>query len=116
MDKPMTLHSHEYRDKFSGTGRRILSADDSLLVRGADVGFAEWLRRRALAQYSGLVFPILDGLRAGRYCIGTGSPRNFRGLRNARGTARPLRRHAGDCLCRHLRDMVDMAVLNNGCE
>jgi hypothetical protein len=115
MDKPMTLRSHEYRDRFSGTRGRVLplSADGSVVVRGTDAGFARRLRRRALAQYSGLVFSVLDGLRAGRSCVGTGCPRDFQGLRNARGTTRPLGRHAGDWLCRHLRDVADMAVLKN---
>ena len=118
MDKPMTLSSHEYRDKFSGTRRRVLplSAGGSLVVRGADAEFTRWLRRGAFAQYSRLVFSVLDGLRAGGSCVGTRSPRNFQGLGNARGTARPLGRHAGDWLCRHLRDVVDLAVLKNGYE
>ena len=118
MDKPMKLHSHEYRDKFSGTRRRVLplSAGGSVVVRRADAGFTGWLRRRALAQYSRLVFSVLDGLRAGGSCVGTRSPRNFQGLRNARGTTRPLGRHASDWLCRHLRDVVDLAVLKNGYE
>src|ERR1700686_4427524 len=100
MDKPMTLRSHEYRDKFSDTRRRVLplSAGGSLVVRGADAGFTGWLRRRALAQYSRLVFSVLDGLRAGGACVGTRGPRNFQGLRNARGTTRPVRRHASNCL------------------
>jgi hypothetical protein len=113
MDKPMTLPSYEYRDKFSGTRRRVLPlcAGGSVVVRGADAGFSGWLRRRALAQYSRLVFSVLDGLRAGGSCIGTRSPRNFQGLRNARGTTRPLSRRAGDWLCRHLRHVVDLAVV-----
>ena len=113
MDKPMTLPPHEYRDKFSGTRRRALplSAGGSVVGRGLDAGFTGWLRRRALAQYSRLVFSVLDGLRAGGSCVGTRSPRNFQGLRNARGTTRPLGRHAGDWLRRHLRDVVDLAVL-----
>jgi hypothetical protein len=113
MDKPMTLPSHEYRDKFSGTRRRVLplSAGGSVVVRGADAGFTGWLRRRALAQYSRLVFSILDGLRAGGSCLGARSPRNFQGLRNARGTTHPLSRHASDWLCRHLRDVVGLAVM-----
>ena len=111
--KPMTLPTHEYRDKFSGTRRRVLPrfAGGSVVVRGADAGFTGRLRRRALAQYSRLVFSVLDGLRAGGSCIGTRSPRNFQGLRNARGATRTLGRHAGDWLCRHLRDVADMAVL-----
>jgi hypothetical protein len=115
MDKPMTLRSHEYRDKFSGTRRLVLplSAGGSLVVRGADAGFSGWLRRRAFAQYSRLVFSVLDGLRAAGSCVGTRSPRNFQGLRNARGAARPLGRHVSDWLCRHLRDVVDLAVLKN---
>jgi hypothetical protein len=118
MDKPMTLPPYEYRDKFSGTRRRVLplSAGGSVVVRGADAGFTGWLRRRALAQYSRLVFSVLDGLRAGGSCLGTRSPRNFQGLRNARGTTRPPRRHAGNWLCRHLRDVADMAGLNNAYE
>src|SRR3984957_405079 len=113
MDKPMTLPSHEYRDKFSGTRRRVLPlfAGGSVVVRGADAGSTGWLRRRALAQYSRLVFSVLDGLRAGGSCVGTRSPRNFQGPRNARGNTRPRRRHASDWLCRHLRDVVDLAVL-----
>ena len=41
MDKPMTLPSHEYCDKFCGTRRRVLplSASGSNLVRGATAGF-----------------------------------------------------------------------------
>jgi hypothetical protein len=107
--------SHEYRDKFSGTGRRALplSAGGSIVVRGAAAGSTGGLRRRALAQYSRLVFSVVDGLRAGGCCVGTRRPRNFQGLRNARGTARPLSRHASDWLCRHLRDVAYMAGLNN---
>jgi hypothetical protein len=119
MDKPMTLSSHGYRDKFSGTRRRVLplSAGGSVVARGgADAGFTGWLRRRALAQHSRLVFSILDGLRAGGSCVGARRPRNFQGFRNARGTTRPLGRHAGDWLCRHLRDVVDLAVLKNAYE
>jgi hypothetical protein len=113
----MTLPSHEYRDKFPGTGRGLPhSAGGSLVVHGADTGFTGWLRRRALAQYSRLVFSVLDGLRAGGYRVGTRSPRNSQGLGAARGTTRPLRRHASDCLCRHLRDVADMAVLKNAYE
>jgi hypothetical protein len=115
VDKPMTLRSYEYRDKFSGTRRRVLplSAGGSVVVRSTDTEFTGWLRRRALAQYSRFVFSVLDGLRAGGYCLGTGSPRHFLGLGAARGATGPLRRHAGDCLCRHLRDVADMAVLKN---
>jgi hypothetical protein len=118
MDKPMTLPSHEYRDKFSGTRRRALplSAGGAVVVRGADAGPAGWLRRLALAQYSRLVFSVLDGLRTGGSCLGTRSPRNFQGPRNSRGTARPLGRHAGDWLCSHLRDVADMAGLRNAYE
>jgi hypothetical protein len=118
MDKPMTLPSHEYCNEFCGTRQLVLSlfAGGSVVVRGADAGFTGRLRRRALAQYSGLVFSVLDGLRAGGRCLSTRGPRNFQGLRNARGTARPLRRHASDCLCRNLRDVADMAGLNNSYE
>jgi hypothetical protein len=118
MDKPMTLASHEYRDKFCGTRRRVLplSAGGSVVVGGAALGFTGWLRRRALAQYSRLVFSVLDGLRAGGYCVGTRSPRNFQGLGAARGTTRPRRRHASDWLCRHLRDVVDLVVLKDAYE
>jgi hypothetical protein len=114
MGKPMTLPSHEYRDKFAGTRRRVLplSADGSVVVRSATAGFAGWLRRCAFAQYSGLVFSVLDGLRAGGSCVGTRSPRNFQVLRNTRGTAHPLGRHASNWLCRDLRDVADMAGLN----
>ena len=113
MDKPMTLRSHEYRDKFSGTRRFVLplSAGGSLVVRGADAGITRWLRRGAFAQYSRLVFSVLDGLRAGGSCVGTRSTRNFQGLGATRGTTRPPGRHASDWLCRHLRDVVDLAVL-----
>jgi len=85
MDKPTTLPSHEYRDKFYKTRRRILShsAGGSVVVRGAYAGFSWWLRRRALAQYSRLVFSVLDGLRIGGYCVGTRNPRNFEGLGTA---------------------------------
>jgi hypothetical protein len=118
MDKPMTLPTHEYRDKFCGTRQRVpaLSAGGSAVVRGAAAGSTGWLRRRAFAQYSRLVFSVLDGLRAGGSCVGTRGPRNFQGLRNARGTTRPIGRHAGDCLCRYLRDVVDLAVLKNAHE
>ena len=118
MEKAMTLRSHEYRDKFSGTRERVLplSVGGSVVVRGTGAGFTEWLRRRALPEYSRLVFSVLDGLRAGGSCVGTRSPRNFQGLGNARGTTRPLGRHASDWLCRHLRDVVDLAVLKNGYE
>ncbi len=93
--------------------RRVLpfSAGGSVVVRGADAGFTGWLRRRALAQYSRLVLSVLDGMRAGGSCVGTRSPRNFQGLRNARGTTRPFGRHASDWLCWHLCDVVDLAVL-----
>jgi len=114
----MTLSSHEYRDKFSGTRRRALplSASGSVVVRGADAGFTGWLRRGALAQYSRLVFSVLDGLRAGGYCVGTRSPRAFQSLGAARGTTHPLRRHDSDSLCGHLRDVVDLVVLTNAHE
>jgi hypothetical protein len=118
MDKPMTLPSYEYREKFCGTRGRVLplSASGSVVVRRADAGFTGWLRRRALAQYSRLVFSVLDGLRPGGYCVGTRGSRNFQSLGAARGATRPVRRHAGDCLCRHLRDVADMAVLRNAYE
>jgi hypothetical protein len=114
MHKPMTLRTHEYRDKFSGARRRVLplSAAGSLVVRGPDLKFTGRLRRRAFAQYFGLVLSVLDGLRAGGSCVGTRCPCNFQGLRNTRGTARPLGRHARDWLCRHLRDVAYMAGLN----
>jgi len=117
-DKPTTLPSHEYRDKLPGTRRRVLplSADGSVVVRGTVAGFTGWLRRRALAQYSRLVFSVLDGLCAGRYCVGARSSRHFQRLGAARGAARPLRRHAGDCLRGHLRDVADLAVLKNSYE
>src|SRR5271155_800784 len=62
-NKPMTLASYGYRDKLRGTRGRVLPhcAGRSVVVRGAAAGFAGWLRRRTLAQYSGLVFSILDG-------------------------------------------------------
>jgi hypothetical protein len=118
MDKPTTLPSHEYRYKFSGTGRRAvpLCAGGSVVVRSAAAESTGRLRRRALAQYSRLVFSFLDGLRAGGSCVGARRPRSFQGLRNARGTTRPLSRHASDWLCRHLRDVADMAVLKNDYE
>src|SRR5579859_458731 len=79
VDKPMTLLSHEHRDKLSGARRRVLlfSAGNSVVVRGANAGFNRWLRRGALAQYSRLVFSVLDGLRAGGYCVGACRPRHF---------------------------------------
>src|ERR1700751_4285991 len=118
MAKPMTLRVHEYRDKFPGTRRRVpsLNAGGPVLARGAAAGFTGWVRRRALAQYSGFVFSVLDGLRTGGACVGTRGPRNFQGLRNARGTARPLDRHGSDWLCRHFRNVVDLAVMKNGYE
>ena len=111
----MTLPSHEYRDQFCGTRRRnlSLSAGGSVVVRDADAGFSGWLRRGALAQYSRLVFSVLDGLRAGGYCSSTCSPRNFEGLGTARGNTRPLRRHVSNSLRRHFLDVADMAVLKN---
>src|ERR1700681_2153071 len=114
----MTLPSYDYRDKFCGTRRRVLplSAGGSVVVRGADAGFTGWLRRRALAQYSRLVFSLLDGLRAGGSCVGTRGPRNFQGLGVARGTTCPRHRHASDWLCRHLRDVADLAVLKDAYE
>jgi hypothetical protein len=113
--KPMTLASYEYRHKFYGTRRRVvpLSTGGSVVVRGPDPGFAGWLRRRPVAQYSRLVFSVLDGLRAARHRVGTRSPNTFQDLRNTRGTTGPLRRHARDCLCRHLCDVAGMAVLNH---
>jgi len=109
----MTLPSYESRNRSCGARRRVLplSAGLTIVVRGADAGFAGWLRRRAFAQYSRLVFSVLDGLRAGGSSVGTRSPGNFQGLRNARGTTRPPGRHASDWLCRHLRDVVDLVVL-----
>jgi hypothetical protein len=77
-DKPMTLPSHEYRDKFPETGRGLPHSDGgSVVVRSAAAGFTGRLRRRALAQYTRFVFSVLDGLRAGGYCVGTRGPRNF---------------------------------------
>ena len=40
MDKPMTLPCHDYRDKSSGTRRRVLPpcGGGSVVVRGADAG------------------------------------------------------------------------------
>jgi hypothetical protein len=118
MLKPTTLSSHEYRDEFSATRRRVLqlSGVGSVVVRGAALGFTGWLRRRALAQYSRFLFSVLDGLRAGRSCAGTCSPRNFQGLRAARRATPTLSGYAGDWLCRHLRDVADMAVLRNAHE
>ena len=115
MAKPMTLRAHGYRDKFCGIRRRVppLFAGGSVVVRGSAAGFTGWLRRRALTQYPGFVFSVLDGLRTAGSGVGTRSPRNFQGLRNARGTARALGRHACDWLCRHLRHVVDLAVLKN---
>jgi len=113
MDKPMTLPSHEYRDKFSGTGRvRRLFTRGSVVVRGLGTEFAGRLRRCAFAQYSRLIFSVLDGLRAGGYCVGTRRARSFQGHGTPRGITRPLRRHAIDCLCRHLRDVAGVAVMN----
>ena len=114
----MTLPSHESRNRYCGARRRVLplSFGRSVVVRGVDAGFTGWLRRRALAQYSWLIFSVVDGLRAGGYRVGTCSARNIQGLRAARGTTRALRRHAGDCLCGHLRDVADMAVLNDAYE
>src|SRR5271170_8475755 len=61
--EPTTLPSHEYRDKFRGTGRVLpLSANGSVVVRGAAAGSTGWLRRCTFAQYLRLVFSILDGL------------------------------------------------------
>jgi hypothetical protein len=117
MDKEMTLPSHECRDKFCKTRRHTLSlCTGSAVVRRVGAEPSGWLQRRPLAQYSRLVFSVLDGLRAGGYRVGACRPRDLQSLRAARGITRPLRRHAGDCLCRHLRDVADMAVLNNAHE
>jgi len=105
MDKPMTLPLMNIAISSPERG------GGSVVARGADAGFTGWLRRRALAQYSRIVFSVLDGLRAGRSCVGTRSPRNFQGPRNARRNTRPLGRHASDWQCGHLRDVVDLAVL-----
>jgi hypothetical protein len=80
--KAMTLRSYVYRDRFCGTGRCVspLAVGGSVVVRGTDAGAAGWLRRRALAQYSRLVFSVMDGLRACGYCVGTRSPRSFQDL------------------------------------
>ena len=112
----MTLRAHGYRDKFSGIRRRVapLFAGGSVVVRGSAAGFAGvagWLRRRALAQYPGFVFSVLDGLRTAGSGLGTRSPRNFQGLGNARGNTRALGRRGSDWLRGHLRDVVDLAVL-----
>jgi hypothetical protein len=118
MAKPMTLLSYEYRDRYCGRRRRVpsLSTGRATVVLGAGAGFTGWLRRRALTQYSRLVFSVMDGLRAGGYCVGARSPRSFQGIGAARGTTRPLRRHARDCLCRDLCDVADMAILRNAHE
>jgi hypothetical protein len=115
MNKPMTLASYEYWDKISRAWRRVLwlSAGDSVVVCDADAESVGKLRRRALAQYSRLVFSILDGLRAGGSRVGTRSPRNFQGHRNFKGVTRPLGRNGSDWLCRHLYPVVDMAGLIN---
>jgi len=55
----------------------------------------------------------MDALRAGGNCTGFRGPRHFQGLGNTRGTTRPIRRDAVDCLCRQLRDVADMAVLKH---
>jgi hypothetical protein len=110
MDKPMTLPSHECRDKLPPC------AGVPAVVRGAAAWLTGWLRRRAVAQYSRLVFSVLDGLRVGGNCLGTHGPRNFQGVGAARRAPRALRRHGGDYLCRHVRDVADMAVLNNAHE
>ena len=117
MAKPMTLPSHECRDKFSGTGRALPPcAGVPAVVRGAAARLTGRLRRCAVAQYSGLVFSVLDGLRVGGNRLGTHGPRNFQGVRAARRAPRALRRHGGDYLCRHVRDVADMAVLSNAHE
>jgi hypothetical protein len=115
MNKPMTLPSYGYQDKSCGRRQRVpsLYAGGEVVVRGAAAGFTGWLRRFALTQYSRLVFSVLDGLRTGRSCVSARRPRNFQGLRNTQGAARPLSRHAGDWLCSHLRDLADMAGMNN---
>ena len=80
---------------------------------GITARLAGWLRRRTVAQYSRLVFSVLDGLRAGGPCVGARRAGNFQGLRNARRAARPLGRHVINWLRRHLRHVVDLAVLMN---
>jgi hypothetical protein len=117
MDKPMTLPTHECRDKFFRT-RRVLPpcAGVPAVVHGAAARITGRLRRCAVAQYSRLVFSVLDGLRVGGHCLGNRSPRNFQSLGPARGDPRALRRDGGDYLCRHVRDVADMAVLRNADE
>jgi hypothetical protein len=86
MDKRPTLSLHEYRDEFSGARRRALPLSPGLVVMGPgpNAGCTGRLQRRALTQYSRLVFSVLDGLRAGRYCVGTRGARNFQGHGAAR--------------------------------
>ena len=90
-----------------------LSAGGSIVARGAAAEFAGWLRWLALTQYSWLLLSVLDGLRVVGSRIGARRARNLQSPGNSRGTARPLGRHAGDWLRRHLRDVVDMAGMSN---
>jgi hypothetical protein len=115
MDKPMTLPAHENRDKFCGPGRRRLpiAVGGSVVVRGADAVFTGWLRRRALAQYSRLLFSVLDDLRSGGHCVDACGPRNFQSVGAARGATRPVCRYGSDRLRRHVRDVADLAILKN---
>jgi hypothetical protein len=108
----MTLPSHEYRDELPGTGCVPELFAGTLVVLWGLVGSARRLRRRALAQYSRLLFSILDGLCVGGHRVGARSPRNFQGHWTSRGTTRPFRRQSRNCLRRHLCDLVDLAVLN----
>jgi hypothetical protein len=87
-------------------------AGGSVVVRGLNAGFVGRLQWRAFAQYSWLVFSVLDGLRARGGRAGTRRPRHFQGHGTYAGITRPLRRHASDRLCRHLRDVAALAVMN----
>jgi hypothetical protein len=114
--KPMKLPGDERRNSFGPKSAPLLCAGGEIVVCGVPAGFTGWLLRRALAQYSRLVFSVLDGLRAGGHLVGTSGARIAKGHRNTQRNTRPLRRHPGDCLCRHFRHVAVMAVVSDARE
>jgi hypothetical protein len=67
--KPMKLPGDERRNSFGPKSAPLLCAGGEIVVCGVPAGFTGWLLRRALAQYSRLVFSVLDGLRAGGHLL-----------------------------------------------
>src|SRR5580700_4250430 len=77
--KPMKLPGDERRNSFGPKSAPLLCAGGEIVVCGVPAGFTGWLLRRALAQYSRLVFSVLDGLRAGGHLVGTSGARIAKG-------------------------------------